>query len=62
MTRLRGGMTMAGTIDSAIERKRDEDAGHVAKKQRKLESDERRDAERKKPHESPRETPNSHSN
>ena len=49
---------MAGTIDSAIERKRDQDPDHVAEKQRKLESDaDRREAERKQPHESPRETP-----
>ena len=48
---------MAGTIDSAIEKKRDQDPRHVAEKQRKLESDPRDEAERKKPHESPRETP-----
>jgi hypothetical protein len=53
-----GGMSMAGTIDSAVERKRDKDPEHVAEKQRNLESDaNRRDAERRQPHESPRETP-----
>jgi hypothetical protein len=49
---------MAGTIDSAIERKRDKDPGHVAEKQRKLESEtDPQEAERRPPHESPRETP-----
>lgn len=57
-TLAREGTTMAGTIDSAIERKRDKDPAHVAEKQQKLESDDdRQAAERKRAHESPRETP-----
>lgn len=50
---------MPGTIDSAIEKKRDEQPATRAEKQRKLETDEDRpkQAERKLPHESPRETP-----
>jgi hypothetical protein len=50
---------VAGTIDAAIEKKRDEDPATLAEKQRKLESDADRpkQAERKLPHESPRETP-----
>ena len=50
---------MAGTIDSTVEKKRDENPQTVAEKQHKLESDPERERERKRPHESPRETPKS---
>jgi hypothetical protein len=50
---------MPGTIDSAVERKRDEEPATRAEKREKLESDKDRpkEAQRKLPHESPRETP-----
>ena len=50
---------MAGTIDNAVEKKRDENPQKVAEKQHKLESDPAQERERKRPHESPRETPKS---
>jgi hypothetical protein len=52
---------MPGTIDQAVEKKRDEDGQTLAEKQQNLESDAKRpkDAERKLHHESPRETPKS---
>ena len=52
---------MAGTIDSAVEKQRDQNPATQAEKQRKLESDADRpeDLKRKRPHESPRETPKS---
>jgi hypothetical protein len=56
-----GRAAMPGTIDQAIEKKRDEDPKIVADKQQDLESDAKRpaDRQRKLPHESPRETPKS---
>jgi hypothetical protein len=50
---------MAGTIDAAIEKKRDEDPARSAKKQQKVERDAERSkpAERERPDESSRELP-----
>lgn len=48
---------MAGTIDQAVEKKRDENPGKLAEKQHDLETDSADEKKRKVSHESPRETP-----